>query len=1026
MVPARLGIFPPAPDWEQQPLESPQPPPLLSDVAPPPSAATEATPATATDDDDDDDDSMLPPGFRFHPTDEELLCYYLRRRVDNRRISFNVMGDIDLYKFEPWDLPSRASSPLMGNDEWFFFTPRDRKYPSGLRSNRATPAGYWKATGKDRPVFAANRGGGGGGSSNGGGGGGGGSGATTVIGFKKTLVFYRGRAPAGEKTDWVMQEYRLPDSSDDIASLMLPASSSAGTADVTIAAPPSPSASGWQSASGPSGMTLSQWVVVRVYTRGALPQQAQPGQRSGSSGGRLTAPGGLGHALQAHAEKAAGKAEKVGKAELEEESEQQRMILDSGGSGGSGSFPLSTGLSAETGRMGSVPQSPLVSPRLPLPQVHFPNSPRQPPASTSTTSAVAAAASASTSVAASTVASANSGAGGSGITPVGSLGPAPGSALNSLRKLFSARSSLSAPLPMLQSAAAQALKKGHRGIDRAITVAIEDVSNQSGSALKAISGLTNQFGGGSGPTGSETLANPSNSRLLSLTRFNSPAIPRGNSCPSDISAGLGSNLDGRISTLARAQSLAQSAVMEDAGEGEEESQGQVAGTHRSTDTEGSGQKQGQKTGQEIWQESREGGGGIESSEAFSKLLPEYVPGQRDTNGPASLLSWQTDPAAMTSVFPACQEQQMQQSEDAQGTGRCEGAQETQETHGEERADAQAAAGEASEKQQNQADSRGRFRESECVAQASGSGSESGSELSSPCTNTTHTLPTASASDGEFVGEVAGPAAAPAAQSFAPAEAGRGDVVAVRFSAGNGTAEVDLAAPQLPHQQSLLQQQQQGQQQQQQQQHHLSATAAAAIASDRFSMLSSPLLPPEMMSELTELLLRSAVAQPSDSGSGPAGSEACSVQVCSEGKDGGAGQISRQFQPPLWSTKAQQQQQQQQQQQKHQQGQGQEKHGGQGGKQVRSPKRSRGEGEFEGLRMMEAGAAADGSSMEASHLSMEGVVVRPLSKRRSFVAEEIEDGSGGLSAVKEIAVGEEGNVGENSQPDILNMLKQILG
>ncbi|CAI5953203.1 unnamed protein product [Closterium sp. NIES-65] len=638
MVPARLGIFPPAPDWEQQPLESPQPPPLLSDVAPPPSAATEATPATATDDDDDDDDSMLPPGFRFHPTDEELLCYYLRRRVDNRRISFNVMGDIDLYKFEPWDLPSRASSPLMGNDEWFFFTPRDRKYPSGLRSNRATPAGYWKATGKDRPVFAANRGGGGGGSSNGGGGGGGGSGATTVIGFKKTLVFYRGRAPAGEKTDWVMQEYRLPDSSDDIASLMLPASSSAGTADVTIAAPPSPSASGWQSASGPSGMTLSQWVVVRVYTRGALPQQAQPGQRSGSSGGRLTAPGGLGHALQAHAEKAAGKAEKVGKAELEEESEQQRMILDSGGSGGSGSFPLSTGLSAETGRMGSVPH-----------------------------------------------------------------------------------------------------------------------------------------------------------------------------------------------------------------------------------------------------------------------------------------------------------------------------------------------------------------------------------------------------DGEFVGEVAGPAAAPAAQSFAPAEAGRGDVVAVRFSAGNGTAEVDLAAPQLPHQQSLLQQQQQGQQQQQQQQqHHLSATAAAAIASDRFSMLSSPLLPPEMMSELTELLLRSAVAQPSDSGSGPAGSEACSVQVCSEGKDGGAGQISRQFQPPLWSTKAQQQQQQQQQQQKHQQGQGQEKHGGQGGKQVRSPKRSRGEGEFEGLRMMEAGAAADGSSMEASHLSMEGVVVRPLSKRRSFVAEEIEDGSGGLSAVKEIAVGEEGNVGENSQPDILNMLKQILG
>lgn len=47
----------------------------------------------------------LPPGFRFHPTDEELVGYYLKRKVEGLPIELEVIPVIDLYKFDPWELP---------------------------------------------------------------------------------------------------------------------------------------------------------------------------------------------------------------------------------------------------------------------------------------------------------------------------------------------------------------------------------------------------------------------------------------------------------------------------------------------------------------------------------------------------------------------------------------------------------------------------------------------------------------------------------------------------------------------------------------------------------------------------------------------------------------------------------------------------------------------------------------------------------------------------------------------------------
>ncbi|KAM0039296.1 putative transcription factor NAM family [Helianthus debilis subsp. tardiflorus] len=132
--------------------------------------------------------SSLAPGFRFHPTDEELVRYYLRRKVCGKPFRFQSVSETDIYKSEPWELADY--SQLNSRDqEWYFFSPVDKKYGNGSRLNRATGRGYWKATGKDRSVHHKGQ----------------------PIGSKKTLVFHVGRAPDGKRTNWVMHEYRLSD-----------------------------------------------------------------------------------------------------------------------------------------------------------------------------------------------------------------------------------------------------------------------------------------------------------------------------------------------------------------------------------------------------------------------------------------------------------------------------------------------------------------------------------------------------------------------------------------------------------------------------------------------------------------------------------------------------------------------------------------------------------------------------------------------------------------------------------------------
>ncbi|TVU48846.1 hypothetical protein EJB05_00125, partial [Eragrostis curvula] len=146
-----------------------------------------------------EEDDLVFPGFRFHPTDQELIGFYLKRRVENRGFSIDIIKEIDIYKHDPWDLPSEARHVVQGAGEkdWYFFCLRGRKYRNSIRPNRVTGSGFWKATGIDKPIHDGAGG--------------------ECIGLKKSLVYYRGSAGRGTKTDWMMHEFRLPNTSSSAA-----------------------------------------------------------------------------------------------------------------------------------------------------------------------------------------------------------------------------------------------------------------------------------------------------------------------------------------------------------------------------------------------------------------------------------------------------------------------------------------------------------------------------------------------------------------------------------------------------------------------------------------------------------------------------------------------------------------------------------------------------------------------------------------------------------------------------------------
>ncbi|PIN06914.1 hypothetical protein CDL12_20533 [Handroanthus impetiginosus] len=128
-----------------------------------------------------------PPGFRFEPTDLELIRDYLKKKINNEPLPLEGIHEVNLYQYNPETLAENY--PKLGDNAWYFFTPREKRYKNGKRPSRAAGTGFWKATGANKPVLVEDR--------------------RTTIGWKNVLVFHEGGPQNGSKTNWIMHEFKV-------------------------------------------------------------------------------------------------------------------------------------------------------------------------------------------------------------------------------------------------------------------------------------------------------------------------------------------------------------------------------------------------------------------------------------------------------------------------------------------------------------------------------------------------------------------------------------------------------------------------------------------------------------------------------------------------------------------------------------------------------------------------------------------------------------------------------------------------
>ncbi|BAF28319.1 NAC domain-containing protein 58-like [Oryza sativa Japonica Group] len=131
----------------------------------------------------------LLPGFRFRPTDDELVIKYLYPRAFHVPLPCAIITDVDIHHHNPWDIVPVAEREKGKH----FFTRKEVKYPGSRRSNRVAGNGFWRAAGSEVPIYYKPEG----------------AANDMLVGMRRTLVFHYGKSRSAERTEWAMHEFQL-------------------------------------------------------------------------------------------------------------------------------------------------------------------------------------------------------------------------------------------------------------------------------------------------------------------------------------------------------------------------------------------------------------------------------------------------------------------------------------------------------------------------------------------------------------------------------------------------------------------------------------------------------------------------------------------------------------------------------------------------------------------------------------------------------------------------------------------------
>lgn len=139
----------------------------------------------------------LPPGCRFYPSEEQLLCHYLTNKnayadETGNPFGYDFIKELDLNECQPYELPKKACYAYGRGGRkrhWFFYC--KARVRNGRNSWRAKN-GYWIKKERIRKVVKNN------------------SRGKVILGSRASFVFCLGDSlETAVRTDWVMHEYAL-------------------------------------------------------------------------------------------------------------------------------------------------------------------------------------------------------------------------------------------------------------------------------------------------------------------------------------------------------------------------------------------------------------------------------------------------------------------------------------------------------------------------------------------------------------------------------------------------------------------------------------------------------------------------------------------------------------------------------------------------------------------------------------------------------------------------------------------------